>query len=372
MMATATAEVRLRHKNGNIMNVLFSVSAIDRADLSKGVVLALVDITQRKKMEEALKASEAFNVGLLQNAPNPVVVTNMDSSIEYVNPAFEALTGYPAVEVVGLKSPYPWWPAESSEQFSKENVTIGAQDFNPRERRYRKKNGAFFWIVMSANAVRVNGEAQFDIGNRQDITERKRMEEVLANESRAKSEFLAGMSHELRTPLNSIMGFSQLLLDEAPGEISAEQRQCLSDILASSEQLLRLINDVLDLSKIESGKVELKIKDAVITDVINASLSTMAPLLAAKDQSVFVKFVPDLPPVLADETRIRQVLLNLLSNANKFTPDKGKIIVEAEVRTGCAGCVLLMMASASVWQTSSVCFNRSTVPETPATTVGRG
>jgi len=137
------------------------------------------------------------------------------------------------------------------------------------------------------------------------------------------------MSHELRTPLNAIIGFSQLLMDEVPGRINEEQGQCLNDILISSERLLGLINDALDLSKIESDKMELKLTNIALTKVIEPLIRTMTLMLMSRKQSLDVEVEEGLPPVHADKTKIRQVLFNLLSNSNKFTPDGGKLKVEA-------------------------------------------
>ncbi|MBI2288684.1 MAG: HAMP domain-containing protein [Chloroflexi bacterium] len=147
--------------------------------------------------------------------------------------------------------------------------------------------------------------------------------------TQAKSEFLANMSHELRTPLNVIIGFSQLMMDRVPGEINDEQRQCLSDILSSSQHLLQLINDVLDLSRVESGKVELKPKNIVLSEVLESLARTMMPTLASRGQSLDVEVAPGLPRIYADDGKVGQVLRNLLDNASKFTPDGGKLKIEA-------------------------------------------
>jgi signal transduction histidine kinase len=148
--------------------------------------------------------------------------------------------------------------------------------------------------------------------------------------SRLKSEFLANMSHELRTPLNVITGFSELMLDEVPGPVNNKQKQCLDDILDSGKHLLGLINELLDLSKIESGKMALNLKSIALTAVIASSYNTIMAILTPKKQSldVDVKIAEGLPRVYADELRIRQVLLNLISNSAKFTPDGGKLKVE--------------------------------------------
>jgi len=147
--------------------------------------------------------------------------------------------------------------------------------------------------------------------------------------TQAKSEFLAHMSHELRTPLNVIIGFSELLLDEVPGKINEEQRRCLNDVLGSGNNLLNLINDILDLSKIESGKMELSLRNFSLSGVIEALRSVMLPILTPRDQSLDVELEEGLPQVYADKAKVRQVLLNLLSNSTKFTPDGGRLKIEA-------------------------------------------
>ena len=151
--------------------------------------------------------------------------------------------------------------------------------------------------------------------------------------SRLKSEFLANMSHELRTPLNVIIGFSELMLDQVPGPVNKKQRQCLEDILSSGRHLLGLIDQVLDLSKIESGKTELNLAAVALTEVIESLKNTMLPILAPKKQRLNIRVEEGLPPVYADEAKLRQVFFNLLSNSSRFTPEGGKIEIEA-VRNG--------------------------------------
>ena len=147
--------------------------------------------------------------------------------------------------------------------------------------------------------------------------------------SRAKSEFLASMSHELRTPLNAVIGFSELLLDGVPGEINDEQRDCLSDILSSGQHLLNLINDILDLSKVEAGKMEFKLENLSLTDVLNDAVQTIRPLLDEKVHKLEISIEEGFPQVHADKSRLRQILLNLLSNAIKCTQKGGELRIES-------------------------------------------
>ena len=153
---------------------------------------------------------------------------------------------------------------------------------------------------------------------------------------RLKSQFLANMSHELRTPLNSIIGFSRVILKGIDGPVSELQQQDLTAIYNSGQHLLGLINDILDLAKIEAGKMELAFDEVNMADVTSSVMSTMSGLV--KDRPVQLKRIvePNLPTVRADAIRIRQVMINLLSNASKFT-DEGDILVEVVTAPGPTG-----------------------------------
>jgi signal transduction histidine kinase/DNA-binding response OmpR family regulator len=148
---------------------------------------------------------------------------------------------------------------------------------------------------------------------------------------RLKSQFLANMSHELRTPLNSIIGFSEVLVDGLLGELPPEQKECAENILFSGEHLLALINDILDLSKIEAGRMTLDPVPFDVADWLMEIQATIRALIDKKSQILTVDLARDLPPLTADRFRIKQVLINLLSNANKFTPEDGRITVSCRL-----------------------------------------
>jgi CheY-like chemotaxis protein/nitrogen-specific signal transduction histidine kinase len=151
--------------------------------------------------------------------------------------------------------------------------------------------------------------------------------------NRLKSEFLASMSHELRTPLNAIIGFSDLLAEQIAGALSAKQQRFVSHIQQGARHLLALINDILDLSKVEAGRLELNRENVSVTVVLAEALTSIRPAAAAKNIAIHSSIGPDVL-VFADRIRFKQVLFNLLSNAVKFTPDGGRIWVEAVERRG--------------------------------------
>ncbi len=148
--------------------------------------------------------------------------------------------------------------------------------------------------------------------------------------SRAKSEFLANMSHELRTPLNSIIVFSEMIMHERLGEIgNAKYADYAQDIHGAGNHLLHIINDILDLSKVDAGKLELHEELVDVDHMTAACLSIVRVRAQEKGIAVETRIDPEMPPLLADELRLRQALINLVGNAIKFTPDGGSIIVEA-------------------------------------------
>jgi signal transduction histidine kinase len=176
-------------------------------------------------------------------------------------------------------------------------------------------------------AIQENYTRELAVKNRELADRNQEVERA----NRLKSEFLAGMSHELRTPLHTIIGFSELLAEEMEGPLNEKQKRFLSHIHKDSLHLLELINDVLDLSKIEAGKIELRPEVFEFRQALNEVLASINPQAATK--SIAVETLAEVEqPLLADRVRVRQILFNLLSNAVKFTPEGGHIRVEAHQR----------------------------------------
>jgi signal transduction histidine kinase len=179
-------------------------------------------------------------------------------------------------------------------------------------------------------------QAVIAIENVRLFTELQQRTAQLQVANRHKDEFLASMSHELRTPLNSIIGFSEVMLERIFGEINEKQEEYLNDVLSSGRHLLSLINDILDLSKIEAGRMDLDLTDFDLPAAIDNALTLMRERATRRGQILERALDPTVGTVRGDERKVKQVLLNLLSNAVKFTPEGGRITVSVSQATGFA------------------------------------
>jgi PAS domain S-box-containing protein len=265
-----------------------------------------------------------------------------DGFFKSLNPSWERVLGFRVEELMAgprINFIHPADRESTNAEFAKlqqGEVTVAF------ENRYMCKDGSYKWLLW--NAVSAPGRRTIYAVAR-DITERKRAErerqsftESLEKANRdlelrnreveratqLKSKFLACMSHELRTPLNAIVGFSDLLADGTAGELNPKQKRFVNHIKQASGHLLQLINDILDLSKIEAGQLELHCEDFTVEDAVPEVLSTIRPIAMAKNIQIWEDLDPGLA-VYADRVRFKQVLYNLLSNAVKFTPKGGEI-----------------------------------------------
>jgi len=157
---------------------------------------------------------------------------------------------------------------------------------------------------------------------------------LLEEANQHKSEFLANMSHELRTPLNAIIGFSEVLSARLCGPLTPKQEEYLNDICASGELLLALINDILDLSKIEAGHMELELSTFDLPETLSGTMTLVRERAQTHDVQLSLDVDPNLSDIVADERKVRQMVLNLLSNAVKFTPAGGKVDLSARLDAG--------------------------------------
>jgi Amt family ammonium transporter len=269
-----------------------------------------------------------------------IVKTSMDGIITFgkdglgvltINPAAEAAFGYREAQVLGRPVAALLGP---DERIDAAEVAATAAAGARVEVQGRRSDGALFplEVVVTEGGA---GDERFYTGTFRDITERKRYEAALVSAkeaaeaaSRAKSTFLANMSHELRTPLNAIIGYSEMLREEAGDGGYEELAPDLARIAAAGKHLLELINNILDLSKIEAGKMELYPERFAVAALLDEAAATAAPLVERGGSRLVVERADELGELVADMTKARQVLLNLLSNAAKFT-DAGTVTLRA-------------------------------------------
>lgn len=205
------------------------------------------------------------------------------------------------------------------------DAIIGALDVQSKQSdAFTEDDIALFTTLADQISVAIENANAYEI-SQQTVEEMKELDRV-------KSQFLANMSHELRTPLNSVIGFSRVILKGIDGPINDTQEQDITAIYNSGMHLLGMINEILDLSKIEAGKMELQIDDVNLNEVVKSSLSTAEGLIKDKPIELVTNVQPDLPMVKGDELRINQVLTNLIANAIKFT-EKGRITIEASLHS---------------------------------------
>src|SRR5262249_33680404 len=203
-----------------------------------------------------------------------------------------------------------------------EAVVVGALVVRRREPgAFEPDTVALLQIFATQSALAIQNARLF-----QELADKSRQLEAA---SRHKSEFLASMSHELRTPLNAVIGFTEVLLERYFGELNEKQEDYLQDVLSSGQHLLSLINDILDLSKVEAGRMELEVTTFALGPVLEAGLVMVRERASRKGVALSLEIPGELGAVEADERKVKQVLFNLLTNAVKFTPAGGSVTVSA-------------------------------------------
>jgi PAS domain S-box-containing protein len=321
-------EVRLFAPDGSI-RYFFDQFEPTRDEHGKVVAVfgTVQDITERKQIEETLRINEERMKAVVESAGVGIVLGDAQGRYTFFNQYAVDGIGYSREELQQMSVADLVHPDDLPSSIADlQRVLRGEINHYRRERRYICKDRRVIWIDMTLTAIRNQaGEIESIIGVMVDITERKRIEDelhaardVAETANRAKSAFLANMSHELRTPLNAILGFSQLM--NRNYDVPVEYREHLQIIRSSGEHLLALINDILDMSKIEAGQVTLNQKAFDLYEMLS-DLEKMFRL-RAYEKGLLLTFDcrPDVPrSIYTDEQKLRQVLINLLSNAVKFT-----------------------------------------------------
>jgi PAS domain S-box-containing protein len=316
-------------KNGEEFPVEISLSTLSTEE-GPMVMSAVRDLTDRKKAEQKFRS-------LLESAPDAMVTIGPDGKIEFVNSQTEKLFGYQREDLLGqfveilvperFHAKHPGHRTSFFAQPSTRSMGVGL------ELNARRKDGSEFPVEISLSPLDTS-EGLFVSSAIRDVTERRHFEDALrqknvelAHANQAKDNFLADMSHELRTPLDAIIGFAGTLLMRLPGPLTADQEQQLKMLQASARRLLALINDLLDVEKIETGKIELHFESVDCRSVIQEVVAALSPV-AIRKQLEFQAILPAIDLVVRTDRRaLRQIVLNLANNAVKFT-DRGSVCIE--------------------------------------------
>jgi PAS domain S-box-containing protein len=289
---------------------------------------AAIAIENARLYTEAQRQRRYFET-VVQNSPVAIVTLDLDGLIVSLNPAFERLFGFTPDEAIGRNIDELINTAETLSEavLYTDDAASGRPAHGIGKRR--RKDGSFLDVELAGVPVEVAGERVGILALYHDVTEllHARREAEAANH--AKSQFLANMSHELRTPLNAIIGYSEMLEEEADELGLHSFVPDLGRIRTSGKHLLSLINDVLDLSKIEAGKMELYIEQFDLREAVEELAATVAPLIERNGNTLEIRVDENVRWMRADPIKVRQILLNLLANASKFT-DHGTILVIAE------------------------------------------
>ncbi len=305
-----------------------------------GFVMASTNITDRKQAEIELQQSEERFRRAVLSAPLPIMIHAENGEVLQISRAWTELTGYTLEDIPTISE----WLEQSDREEAEEIEAHFAHLYSSQERVaegeyviFTKSGKRQIWEFSSSLLGALPDKRHLGISMALDITERiktqkamQQAKETAEYASRAKSDFLANMSHELRTPLNAIIGFAEILRDELVGEINDEQRECVNDIHISGEHLLEMINDILDLSKIEAGKMVLQLEAFSIVEAVEEVNAIITALAVRKNLELTLDYNRNCE-IEADRVKFKQIFYNLLSNAIKFTPEGGKVVTHLEI-----------------------------------------
>jgi PAS domain S-box-containing protein len=336
-------ELTYIRKDGSRFPAVVSVTALrDAQNTIIGYLLIGTDNTARKQVEaeqmlldQRLRDQQFYTRSLIESNIDAIMATDPKGIITDVNKQMEALTGCTRDELIG--APVKKFFTDPARAEASIKLALSEKQIINYELTARARDGKE--TVVSYNATTFydrDRKLQGVFGAAREVTELKRFERALQEKNvelehatRMKSEFLATMSHELRTPLNAIIGFSEALKDGLMGEMDATQKEYIGDIHSSGQHLLSLINDILDLSKVEAGMMTLELEEVDLSSLLANSLSIVKEKAAAHHLQLELETGADLGVPRLDMRKTKQIVYNLLANAVKFTPSGGRVTLRA-------------------------------------------
>jgi len=335
-------EKRYLRKDGQVIWIRLNSALVrDAQGAPLHFIGQLEDITERKRAEEKVRKSEARFRSLISNATDIITILDASGVIQYESPPIERILGYHREELQGSNAFDLVHPDDRPATWAAFERALADPTLVPTvEFRFRHSDGSWRWLEATGTNLLTDPNVAGFVVNSRDITERKRANEELrvaleaaqaANQ--AKGLFLDMMSHELRTPLQAVLGYSEFLLEGSEGLLTVEQREDIGYIHQAGGRMIALINQMLDLSRMEAGRLELAVEPVDLVQVIEQVRQDVAPQSAAKRLALRIDLPSSLPFVIGDAERLRQVLLNLVGNAVKFT-DEGCVCVTAVSTAG--------------------------------------
>jgi two-component system CheB/CheR fusion protein len=325
------------------------------------ILLAIEDITERREIEnglekarkelEVIKQSEdearEYAESIINTVREPLIVLDQDLRVVTVSRSFYEVFKVNPKETVGqliydlgnkqwnipklrelLETILPQKATFDNYEVEHDFSTIGRRIMLLNARQIQRVLGKERVILLAIDDITERRE--IENGLKKAHEELKELAAELKRTARVKSEFLANMSHELRTPLNSINGFSEVLYDETFGPLNEKQKQYVNNVLTSGKHLLLLINQILDMAKVEAGKMKLALSSLPMKSLLNEIPMLVADMVSKKKLQMLLEIPEDLPNIEADELKVKEIIYNLLSNAVKFTPEGGKIGMRAK------------------------------------------
>lgn len=303
-------------------------------------LLGQVDVRDQSILQRERDDAVSLLASIFEVSEVGIIVTDHTGVIVRVNDSFVRTYGWTRDELINVDFTelVTHDERERARINHKKYISVGVRSSG--EIKMIRKDGSVANVLFTSATLELSQNRKFLVTTFMDITLRKQMEQSLRyakeqadSANRAKSAFLANMSHELRTPLNAIIGFSEMMMKETFGPLgSGKYKEYLGDVHLSAEHLLEIINEVLDMSKIEAGRLELLEEEVDLRDLIGAVVRMMASRVFSSNTEIKMSVPSDLPRMWADHRLIRQVLINLMTNAIKFSPDGGEISVGAGIQ----------------------------------------